>query len=156
MSRRLLSITGLEKPVERPRAPLRASLGPSQPAFSMPNEHRMWNRRVLELSTGHVSEKTADWMNRKALEIAESAMMSTGEILARGQHFADWHIAATRYGWLVAVYSDQWQEGERLDENKCPNDLWECMVYATERHRADFIMFDNDIDLITELPEYNW
>lgn len=87
---------------------------------------------MLELSTGHVSETTAKWLDKA--------------ITAQGIAGALWE-----YGWFVYCVD----ENSGTDEYVYPDDLWGVMCFA-RKHGFYWVRFDRDGDCIDGLPTYDW
>lgn len=84
--------------------------------------------KYLDLSTGHVSRKTAKWLDNNPDGII---MYLKGE-----------------YGWIIHVSSEEY------DKN-IPNDLIKVIEYAKSKE-CGWIMFDADGEVIEELELFNW
>ena len=83
---------------------------------------------MLMLCTAHVTSATAYKLDRSDLEYPT--------------------YVKEEYGWIVPV----------LDEEYCtevPADLGRCIDYA-EKLGCKWIMFDRDVDRVSDLPEYQW
>lgn len=97
----------------------------------------------LELSTGHVTKATAEWLDEQ------------GELAARDPRvvgrWADIHMARHVYGWFVWVGQDP---PEEVPED-LPVDLEVCAAYARQQG-CSWLLFDADAELIPELPKFNW
>lgn len=89
--------------------------------------------RLLTLSTAHIKEETAAYLDSEADEDT-----GTGPI----------PIEKMNYGWLVYV-----SDYKNMDD--VPVDLINCISYA-EAVGADVICFDGDGPQVEELPSYTW
>jgi hypothetical protein len=87
-------------------------------------------RVFLDLSSGHITKETGDWLDAKAW---------TRETVTRPEAW----VGITPYGWFV--YADE--DGGSPD---LPEDLALCMKKARELG-AEYILFDCDAPLNTEL-----
>lgn len=87
--------------------------------------------KMLSLSTAHVTERTA--------HIMENFNIDNVVIYDK-----------PNYGWFVYV-PDRLEIEECQDI--CPDDLYECLLFARD-NGCDWIMFDCDVEPITELKEY--
>lgn len=87
-------------------------------------------RNFLDLSTTHLSSQTKAMMEKVSGEFALN----------------HW-VAATPYGWFV--YCD-----EENAEDSIPEDLFACMTYA-RKNGAEYILFDQDADTLTDLPTFD-
>jgi hypothetical protein len=85
-------------------------------------------QKYLDLSTGHVSNDTALWLDSQPSSII---MYPKGE-----------------YGWFVYAASEEY-------DDDTPKDLIACIDHAKALD-CTWIMFDADGELIEELPEYEW
>lgn len=85
--------------------------------------------KYLDLSTGHVSKETAEWLDENPKDLI---MYPKGE-----------------YGWIV--YAMQ----EELKSYNYPKDLVKVIKYA-KKNGCVWIMFDRDGDQVDKLKLYNW
>jgi hypothetical protein len=90
----------------------------------------------LDLSTGHVSKKTMEWLNA-ALPIES--------------HCHGLTIAPYEYGAFVSVPS----KAETIDERECPDDLKTVLKFAQQKS-CSIVRFDRDGETIEDLPYFNW
>lgn len=88
-------------------------------------------RKLLDISTGHVSKETRDLLNE-------------GE--GGSPHI--WAIPH-EYGWFVRAHD------EAEDLAQTPDDLVTVMRYAKQLD-CDWIKFDCDADFVEELPMFEW
>ncbi len=94
----------------------------------------MEKHTMLALSTSHITEDTAGRMDKNDIE---------GVVLYQKKDF----------GWFVYVpYAFDFKE---LEDGDCPADIFRCMKFALE-NGCDWIMFDNDVNEIPDLPVYDW
>ena len=91
--------------------------------------------RVLALSTGHVSQETAQLMGQGA--ISKVIIYNKGD-----------------FGWFVHI-PDKGMDFKELEDSECPADLYRCMKYARDNN-CDWLMFDRDVEANEDLPVYNW
>jgi hypothetical protein len=105
--------------------------------------------RVLKLSTGNVSQETAQLLDRvcKHQENDVEAFLRMPGTYPKGE-----------YGWFVYVMEAY--ENSSGDEglpwpDGCPEDMKDCINFA-RLHFCDMIEFDRDNDVETEIPHYNW
>ena len=95
-------------------------------------------RTFLYLSTAHVSEATANWLDAQ------------GEAAANyqaGPDMPEIHIAKHVYGWFF--YAD-----EPPDE-AWPADLRAVMAYVRQQG-CEYVNMDRDADTIDALPVHDW
>ena len=94
----------------------------------------MEKHKMLALSTAHVKSETAALMD--AGKIEGVVLYNKGE-----------------YGWVVCIPEDI----DEIDElqGKIPDDLYECMYFASNNW-FDWLMFDRDVEVIGNLPVYEW
>jgi hypothetical protein len=87
------------------------------------------SRALLALSTAHVSGDTARMLNET--------------------HHDGWPVSGgpTSYGWFIYAHDDCYEE--------MPYDLVSTFVFA-RKNGFEYIMFDCDVEPITELPQYDW
>lgn len=88
----------------------------------------MESHNMLALSTGHLTEETAD------------ELMTIDGIIA---------YEKGEFGFFVYVPDD---DEEFHDQ---PADIHECIEFA-HNNGYDWIMFDRDVETINELPVYEW
>lgn len=86
-------------------------------------------KKILELSTAHLTKNTADRMDNRQYCIA-------------------------RYAYGALVYVDPWQI-EHRDVSTYPKDLLDCIALALDNN-CDYILFDQDEEPIEDLPTYDW
>ena len=97
-------------------------------------------RKILDISTSHVSEKTAQLLEEMGIDaelVGDRPRLITHR---KGD-----------YGWLVYVPSEH--SGET--DPGFPSDLRACMEHARSLE-CDWIMFDRDGVTIDALPTYEW
>lgn len=88
----------------------------------------MEEHKMLALSTGHLTEKTCN-------------------MLGNIEGIIGYNKGG--YGWFVYV-------PEYLNElGHIPADIYACLKLALEG-KYDWIMFDRDVEVINELPVYEW
>ncbi len=89
--------------------------------------------KMLALSTAHVKEYTSRFMDNDTLY----------QVVVYDKH---------GHGWFVVV-----PDNITMKEIKrsCPADLYACFELAIKKE-CDWIMFDNDVEPIDELPVYEW
>lgn len=100
-------------------------------------------RSFLDLSTGHVSRETSEWLNARAQATIEAEH-------ANSEPPVLW-VASTGYGWFLYARHDL----EILDRIGVPEDLKAVMRLASEM-AAEFIMFDRDAPILDNLPFHDW
>src|SRR4051812_23741863 len=93
--------------------------------------------KMLVISTSHVSRETARLIDYPVKRGASSASLGIPVTFGKG-----------KYGWFVRV-----PEGE--PDWQCPSDLKHVLAFA-RRHRCEWIMFDQDADVLPELPAFDW
>ena len=93
----------------------------------------MEKHNMLALSTAHVTKETADLMDNDKAK---------GVVLYNKDGA----------GWFV--YIPEACDFDELEDD-CPSDLYQCMKFALD-NGFDWIMFDCGVDVISELPEYEW
>lgn len=107
------------------------------------------NNTVLELSTGHITEKDSKELHRMVAE-----EMSGEEM---GSPFT---IGESRYGFFILVPSDEEAMVSRSEvcEEKgyqMSEDFWGVIEYAIKNgHRV--ILLDCDADEVDQLPVHSW
>lgn len=103
------------------------------------------------MSTGHVDKETAEWLNRKGLEVAQFSQFHT-EPPTAATRFADEYVVCTPYGWFFWVPDDP--------ENDPEFHHWSAplqMVAAFARANGyDYVMLDCDGPVVDGLPVYRW
>jgi hypothetical protein len=87
--------------------------------------------KMLDLSTGHVSEATATLLNKWSSDADGSPVVAYEKGV---------------YGWLVST---------AVIGAATPDDLKACIDYALDRD-CEWIMFDCDSDTVDALPTYDW
>ena len=87
-------------------------------------------RKMLDLSTAHITQDTADAINR-----------GIGAFTHR-------MVAKTHCGFLLTTT-------EQIEETDCPVDLKTCLIYA-RLLGCDYILFDADGFVDTHLQTYEW
>lgn len=92
--------------------------------------------KVLEASTGNVSEQTARFLDY--LDADTGIEPDLPITYVKGG-----------YGWWVRVNPD------RADQSKVPADLLGVISFA-HQHGCEWVMFDCDADPIEGLPFYDW
>lgn len=99
--------------------------------------------RMLTLSTGHISKKTADLLN----EVAEAyTELSLPVVYTKGE-----------YGYMVHIneeHSGEWTEDKELIADT-PSDLYECMRLAIAND-CDWLVFDRDAGIVKGLQVFDW
>lgn len=91
-------------------------------------------RRLVVLSTSHVSEATAKRFDETKAD----------EWPCVGGPYA-------YYGWFVYAH----EENFGIGMDAIPDDLLAVMQWA-RRHRFEYILFDCDAETVDELPVYDW
>jgi hypothetical protein len=93
----------------------------------------MDTRKMLCLSTAHVSEATAKMLNDTPYTL--------------------WPVVGGpwAYGWLMYAHDERLDSGDK----HFPDDLWECCVFARSKG-FDYILFDQDADIADGLTFYSW
>jgi hypothetical protein len=86
-------------------------------------------RKLLCLSTAHVSKETAD--------ILDSSTPKNWPVFGFGGE----------YGWVIYAHDEQ--------DLEIPPDLWALCEYARS-FDCDYIMLDCDASVIESLPTYEW
>jgi hypothetical protein len=107
--------------------PLPSSADPAQP---VPVEIR----KMLVLSTGHISKATADYLTKTPAQ--------------------DWPFCGGTYGpygWFFYAHDENAGEGDQA----IPDDLWACMVFARAQGCPNLLL-DEAGDHTDELPSYDW
>ena len=105
--------------------------------MNMNNNEKLDITRVLNLSTAHITQDTADTLARCALNNDYIPLCSVYE---RGE-----------YGWYVYIDDSD-------DPNFIPDelsDIRDCIIFAL-KHDINCICFDRDADTVIGLPVYNW
>jgi hypothetical protein len=97
-------------------------------------------RQILDISTAHVSERTARILDEIVADDALLGLRPGVIVHGKGEH-----------GWLVYVPSEPSQESTP----DFPEDLRTCMEHARALD-CDWVMFDRDGVVIDALPEYEW
>lgn len=95
--------------------------------------------KVLELSTAHVSEKTAKMLDEEAETFSPEFPLV---IYSKGE-----------FGWYVVVPEDE--EDREQAKELLPEDLVVVMNFAIEQD-CKWIFFDRDVEPSIELPCYEW
>lgn len=95
-------------------------------------------RRLMVLSTAHISEETANYLN-----------------LIEANSVAEWPATGGVYGendgWFFYCHEENNGEGHR----HIPDDLFEVMKYA-RLHGCDNLLLDNDGPRVDALPQWEW
>lgn len=91
-------------------------------------------RVFLDLSTGHLTPQTRDWMDGRAIS-------------ARSDPFNGLCLASTSFGWFIYA-------GEQTEESEFPADLLTCLRKARELG-AEYVLFDADASDGLDLPTYD-
>ena len=91
--------------------------------------------RMLDLSTGHVSFETSEWIERN-IENPNCDLTIYNK---------------SEYGWWMRV-PDEMDDSDELD---IPSDLRVVLEYA-RHHGCLWVMFDRDAETISRLPEFYW
>jgi hypothetical protein len=97
-------------------------------------------RTMLVLSTGHVSKKTAKFLDEADYR-AE----------AKGVRFYPSAGGVWSYGWLIYVGDPETWPTDCLPDTS----LLACASYANKAG-FQYILFDRDGNLVDELPHYDW
>lgn len=88
------------------------------------------------------------------MEIYKMLVLSTGHISKKTAHLLDMNDAGVvvypkdEYGWFVVV--SDW-----IDHENIPDDLKKCLELA-ERHGCDWLCLDCDGKLVPDLATYKW
>jgi hypothetical protein len=93
-------------------------------------------RKVLVLSTSHVSEETADWLDGAF----DPFNLNLGVSPVSGGHYDS-------AGWFVYVPTEM--------NPKFPDDL-EAVIQFARDNGVQHLLFDRDADRIEGLPVYEW
>ncbi len=93
-------------------------------------------RKFLDCSTAHVSEGTADWLQERGRDTAESP------------HESSHSVGITPFGWFV--YAD-----EEATTTNFPSDLIGVMQFA-RKNGCEYILFDCDGPTHNGLPAFDW
>lgn len=88
-------------------------------------------QKYLDLSTGHVSAATAEWLDMNARKLISYKIQLKGE-----------------YGWLIFALSEEF-------DVEVPEDLLKVINYAKAK-KCTWIMFDRDGATIDKLPYFEW
>lgn len=91
--------------------------------------------QYLDLSTGHLSEETMDWIN---------------EASPNRSHCSGLSIAPYEYGAFVSVPG----EGDSIDDLECSEDLKEVLRFAMGQG-CDVVRLDADAGYLSELPMFS-
>ena len=97
-------------------------------------------RRMLGVSTAHITKETSDWLDEQAKLNAERESTDG---------FTLCHCASHYYGHFV--YADE----EARDRTEYPEDLRRVMAFARDRHDCDYILFDCDGEEYDVLPRWD-
>lgn len=89
--------------------------------------------KYLDISTGHVSKETAEWIEEQT-----TTRSFEGGVIA---------YMKGEYGWIVYVHEEVGDD--------VPLDLVEVLVYARKK-KCIWIMFDADGEQIKQLPMFDW
>ncbi len=92
--------------------------------------------KVLEISTGHVTEETGKLLDIEAVSTAATALELI--VYAKGE-----------YGWFIFV------PDEDMMSETVPEELAGCFVHA-RKAGCKWLCLDCDADLIDELPQFPW
>jgi transcriptional regulator with XRE-family HTH domain len=101
------------------------------------NAQNMEVAPMLVLSTAHVSEETARWLDDQCL-----APLPPLVIYDKGG-----------FGWMIPIYDDLLTEVSESPE--VPRDLIEVLTFANA-HRFTWLMFDRDADQVESLKRFEW
>ena len=98
-------------------------------------------RKMLALSTGHLTKETRDWLAAGDLTGLAGAQDGTP------------YGAVGGYGWFVYAHDDNtsFPSATHAPDGEYPADLWTCFVKARELG-CDYIMFDCDWGELEDLP----
>ncbi|MDN5925703.1 MAG: hypothetical protein L0I29_01350 [Hyphomicrobiales bacterium] len=91
-------------------------------------------RRFIVISTGHVTEKTAKFLDGAPGD----------EWPCLGGKYGD-------YGWFLYAHDENCGAGK----DAIPDDLFAVMTWAREQ-RCDYVLLDCDGDQVDALPHYDW
>lgn len=90
--------------------------------------------KMLVLTTAHITEKTADFLQN----------VGSADITGFVSH-------PFVYGFVVHWWPEQAEELNPV----LPKDLQACIRFA-QKHGCDYLMLDSDGEVMPELPEYDW
>lgn len=93
--------------------------------------------KMLELSTAHITENTAKWIDDNVISQRSRTLGDDEYIIAYPKHV---------YGWFIPL-------GQSFDA--APGDLKK-VVEKAEELKCQWIMFDRDADEVNGLKTYNW
>lgn len=89
------------------------------------------HRRLIVVSTAHVSKATADTLNNSP----------ASQWPCLGGPYGD-------YGWFFFCHEE--------NDGTIPAELFDVMVWARKNHRTDNILLDCDADPVEGLPVFDW
>lgn len=90
--------------------------------------------KMLALSTAHVSKDTAELMDANCV---------ASQVYQKAE-----------YGWFMAVPRNAF-EMERIPKDAYSPELYNCLKFAYEQG-FDWVMFDRDVEPISELETFDW
>src|SRR5437762_10360648 len=103
--------------------------------------------KMLVLSTAHITQKAAEWLDSRPTTIT----------VYQKQSGADHDLIPNdHYGWFIPVghYSDPMYL-EDLIYRDLPEELKKVIKYAVSK-KVQWIMFDQDADTMSTLPVFKW
>ncbi|MEE9383193.1 MAG: hypothetical protein V3V08_07250 [Nannocystaceae bacterium] len=86
--------------------------------------------KVLTISTGHITRRTAELMDAKEINLPV-------------------HYQWGEYGWIF------WTGREHYEFDETPDDLLLCIMFAKDKG-CRYLLLDRDGEGIDELPFYEW
>lgn len=92
-------------------------------------------RKFLELSTGHVTRETSEWLDAEAQDQVHGKAVT--------------NIFSTDGGWFI------WADEEWLTGRGAPKDLLNLAAFA-KSYECDYLMLDCDGERIDTLPFSEW
>lgn len=96
-------------------------------------------KKMLAVSTKHISKKTCEWLNEQGKINATSH---------ETQKMADIHCASHAYGHIVYCHDDGTED--------YPEDLVKVLDFARLTHDCNYVDFDNAGEEWDELEEFDW
>lgn len=93
--------------------------------------------KMLSLSTAHITKATGDWLDEQSKLTANNEM----ELIT---------YPKGEYGWFIPLYKEMFEEQKII-----PESLLLILGYAWGTG-CQWIMFDNEIEEIDDLPKYVW
>lgn len=103
--------------------------------------------RMLVLSTGHISPKTADQLPRGHMDMVEDVSTGASDVPSWGPTFA------RDEGWLFYVPPDKDAFEEQFED--APKDLKDVLAFA-RMNECVWCMLDCDGPVVDGLYHYNW